>query len=462
MDSRSINFSKEFEEKEVDLGLYEIRIEGFYVYGFLRRILRALYADNGTANYMQTPVVSRKMKYNRWKFIVVSFFQLLFFKISRRKTDTFIYSFFRTDKLGENYIDKFTDPYIDNSFIKESYIIFEKSKDFNHNTPRAHSSNVIYTDYIEYSGIRYANKKKNVFKKNNSTLLNVLWGKIDLLMMGVPYDKEALIIRMLRDMYMTSYYKKVLVNHSVKRMFAPCRSAILNAMYACKELAIPVYEIQHGGAAAGISYSGAQNYYFTPDYFYSYGDLDNKEMWSIAPNRIFNIGWALPRYIDKIPPIDYGKKSVLVITNPVRTDRILDVIKELALLNPETSFYIRLHPIEKLSKFSADIIENTNNISIQDNTINISVVLRSFDYVVGETSTVLLEALSLGKKVGRLHYEGLKPEYMKDDEKDYEWMITDNISFVSFINDLSLIKYPHGLYSDFNQQLFEDTLLNNR
>lgn len=98
------------------------------------------------------------------------------------------------------------------------------------------------------------------------------------------------------------------------------------------------------------------------------------------------------------------------------------------------------------------------NIHIDDNTQNILVTLNQFKHIIGENSIVLYEALSYGKKVGRLYMNGLAPKNLDKEDSAYFWRIEDADSFKEFIDASPEAKKQRKIYSKFDRNLFEDLI----
>jgi hypothetical protein len=72
----------------------------------------------------------------------------------------------------------------------------------------------------------------------------------------------------------------------------------------------------------------------------------------------------------------------------------------------DVDFHIRPHPNEFISEQLLIRINSMNNMTLLDNKIESTVVLNSYKKLVGVSSSVLFEALSLNIKVGVFNMEG--------------------------------------------------------
>ena len=219
---------------------------------------------------------------------------------------------------------------------------------------------------------------------------------------------------------------------------------------------VKIFELQHGVTyGESVLYSGFRDSTMIPDAFLSFGNNKPSDVYGMEENKIENIGWALQNYIESIyPSKQKTNKNVLVISDPEITDIIFRVVIQLATDNPDVVFEIRPHPHEIIPEDCLMSISDLVNVKIQDNKINITEVLMSYDMVIGENSTVLYEALANQKKVGRLFYEGLNPKYLEDSDRECFWEIHNQHDFEQFLKDDVSNKASKCIYSPFNKELF--------
>lgn len=458
MDKRSELLSV-FSRREQDLDLFDLTIDGYFVYGFLCRELRKRFIDVNSTTADKDTIVQPKKK--TCKYVIVSFLQLMALRLFKKHIDTFIYSFYRVDRVGSLFLDKFSDPLVEFSSIKESYVIFEKSNNYVHKTPRAHNSKVVYTDYIEQKAIKYAKRNISSFVAKHRVDFELLWEKLDALMGDLSYSKEWVASRILRDISMMSFYRRFFSLHRIKRFIAPCRAVFLPHMYVCKELNIPVFELQHGVnySMDSITCLGYGNKHFIPDYFLSYGEIQHAERYGIEPDRIVNIGWAFYDYIKGYLSSDsFNQNHVLVITNNLSINPLFRFIEILASNSPSIVFGVRLHPLARMTEFAQQVVQKNENIVLRDNSINIALELNKYQMVIGDNSTVLVEALNYGKKVGKISFESIVPVYSSEVERNAVWEISGVSSFRDFVNSHHKKGMSYKLYSPFNLVLFEQTI----
>ena len=77
-----------------------------------------------------------------------------------------------------------------------------------------------------------------------------------------------------------------------------------------------------------------------------------------------------------------------------------------------------------------------------------------FTNIIGENSTVLYEALSMGKKVAKLEMKGLIPLYLKKEDQKLFHIIKDNDDFIEFMNSPIPSKPNINIYSKYKEDVF--------
>ena len=135
--------------KEIRSGCYNHTINGIAIYNYVQRFLRKQKCrEYGFIAKNKAGRIDNKI---RTITLIRSSYQLFSLLLLKKDIRNFIYAFPRVDEVYGIYLDKFTDPVIDNSIIKDQgYVIFEKGKNYTHLTPREHSDKVIYCDAIEF------------------------------------------------------------------------------------------------------------------------------------------------------------------------------------------------------------------------------------------------------------------------------------------------------------------------
>ena len=431
--------------------LYDIRIDSIPVYYYIRRYTRKeILKRHGFNENIQAPSVSRK-EYR--KTIVKSIIQIVKLLLCHRKYDNFIYSFYRTDKVNNLYLDKFTDPLIDYSSIGDSYVIFEVGRAGRHLQPRAHQDKVVFADAIYWLGNKLWKYKKGGYAKNNHKEISKLYDVLVNTFPEVSYDKDAIIRILTKNSLYLKFYHYILKKIHAKRLIAPSRADFEHIVPAAKRLSMKVFELQHGITyGETLTYSGFFDHLFSPDYFLSFGKIESAKCYGITEDKVIEIGWAFDKYIQKQDSNGDNLRTVLVISSPDISETMVVITSFLATKNPDVKFIFRPHPNEQLDKEQLNLLTSYPNIKINNNTENIITTLLQFTNVMGENSTVLYEAQSLGKKVGRLKIDGLTPRYLTEEDRKCFYEITNNETFIEFINAPKDLKPSKKLYTDFKPE----------
>ncbi len=441
--------------KELLNGCYDSKIHGVSIYSVLRVKIRTILYRNAGFYAMEG-----QMGYNRKNAlysIIKSIMPICKVFLLHKKYSTVFCAFPRLDKVGGIYLDKFTDPLIDMSGMKEDYIIFEHGRGGTHLRPRIHNNRVVYTDlFYAFSCIYVYLFKKRILKRYNGefsdfkkSVLNAFGSILD----EFPVE-EYFLVRLTYSKILQFCLKRI----SAKKVIGPNRNFLLPLFLAARRLGIKTYEYQHGIVyGKDFLYSGYQDPMVVPDIFFTYGNSSSKEDFGITESRIVNIGWALQSYITNVGVKKYNCRDVLVVSDPGITDAIVHTVLRLSEVLPDSNFYIRPHPHEVVSDYHLNLISKSANIFIQDRNVNITEVLYGFNYVLGENTTCLYEALAICKRVGKLFFKGLNPMYREPQDRNFFWEIYNETDFLKFINDKEE-KPKMSYYSPFDADIFLESI----
>ena len=448
-------------KREIEGGCYDVKIDGISLYQFVKRGIRVwiLHCHGYEIGYNVPKVVS---KWGRRKNIFLSLIQILWLIIRRKKYDNLVYAFPRTEKVKGFFVEKFTDPIIDFSDVGKSFIIFEPTFQGEHRRPRAHDDKIIYTDAINWLAHVIATYKL----KKNDALISGKWEELKTKVEGVfpetdlsKTNYKQLIVECL---YIVKIYQYIFKRLNVKNFIAPSRPSHLLLLPAAKRAGVKTFELQHGVCydIKHKTYGGYMDPMFTPDKFLSFGVINKAIYYGISDQDVVNIGWAFNNYLEQIITKGVEKerkeKEVLVVSDGVLKEiqeKILDAIFSFADKNRDIYFTYRPHPEETLSSNQIERIKSRQNVSLDDNTENLLVVLGSFENVIGGNSSGMYDALDMKKKVAKLSLNGLVPKYSTPGDEKYFYEIYDDESFVRFINSPKGEKPYKEHFSPFNSEL---------
>ncbi len=444
---------KQLCKREEEAGCYDYKIDGISLYNLIRFKARNTYLQANGYNFVEK--YSGGSLYQTVKSILISGFQLLKIRVMKKQYDSLFYPFLRLDNVDGLYLDKFTDPIIDCCGL-DNFIIFERGRRGLHLKPRVHQNCVVYTNWIDIKAELTTKFTRRQFEKKHRDVLNMLFKSLDYVLEGKAYDRVFLLNRLIYNMSIQKSYTKLFHMMGIKKVFAPSRVNIVCQINAARKNSIKVFEFQHGITYGETAlYSGYRDPEYTPDGFLAFGDTPPRNVYGIDESKIYNIGWAFQDYLDKIVTDDnVAEKDVLVISGPCLTEKILDATIRLATLFPTIQFVVRPHPAEVVTDAHRELASKYANISWQDPKVNVAVAMKQYSHLIGENSTVLYEALTYGKKVARICFDGFAPRYLTPEDEECFWKISDKASFEAFINGKVKDKKSMKIYTKFDKELF--------
>jgi len=358
------------------------------------------------------------------------------------------------------YFDKFIDPVVEYSLLRDSNYVIYDSPNYVGDYPRIHKEHVI------------SNERRSllsqVFKNVSLVLTPIIYRKKILSLynhVNKTFNLDRKYIKIFGralSLYIADYYYCLLWFRLLRpqRVFVVFRMGYLPQIAVCKRLSIPVAEFQHGITLDNtISYTGNYDSRIDVDYFLTFGSYWDALNFGMTPDRTICIGWAyrlMTRPYDK----EIHGNEILVISSPEISDAILDAITQISQWNDSIKFHIRLHPCESYNNMQELNLSRIPHAEVVDNKIDSAAVLPTYRFVIGENSSVLYEALSYGCKVGLLDMCGLRPPVEKPGIRESFFVINDEKSFVDFLsgNDETQIRKKE-FYSDFNKDIFEQFLM---
>lgn len=455
---------KEIVEDEKNKGFYEPTFCRIPLYYIIRNDLR-----KRRISLILKQKEPRSLKDFKLSTFLISFIdsakQFLSLVLKPGKVDNVILCFPRIEKVDDFYVDKFVDPLLMFSNLNNSTICFQRGIKGHHPTPRLYPEKLIKTEFVDVCsqvlGILFTplvflfNIKKLMlfYRKTNSYFFLSFLGLLKITFKLSEFLFKASILKNLFERLRAKRFLGVAINHH------------LPYIISAKKNNMTVYELQHGVTfGETILYSGFYNPNVHPDFFLAFGDLSLRSVYGVPINRIIITGWAFNKLLEqKIRCKKFGNNIFLVISGPEVTSKILEASLYLAKHYPEFEFHVRLHPMEIMTNHQHNIIEQTKNLKLQDNKINSNVTLLSYRTILGENSTVLYEALSIGKKVGFLKLNGLNPIPLPGIKIDPSSVIRNLNDFAIFIQNENLTNQNNttSIYSEFNPDSINRILENN-
>lgn len=367
---------------------------------------------------------------------------------------------FAFNKLVSNdgvYLDKFIDPVVEESFLKNENYVLTDPRNYTGNYPRLHKDCTISNEGRTVS--------RQILQRIMRVLVPMLYGTKIKSFFNLVKEEFILPDNMLYSYYRSCssfiaeyfYYKFWIRLLNPQRVLLVYRESYFGLIAACKRYHIPVAEFQHGITLDNtVSFTGEYDSRIDPDYFLTFGNYWKGRHFGMVEERTFCIGWAYGKYMAAIAKTEQNNEdAILVISSPEISDYILDAVELLHKWNPSVKFHIRLHPCETYNEMQAERLSKIPQAEVVDNSNDSAKVLPQYNYVIGENSSVLYEALSLGCKVGLLNICGLRPPIDKIGIASSFSIIDNADDFIRFVNQNIYNTTRESFYSEFDNCKFE-------
>lgn len=439
-------------EKQISDNLSSIYVDDMPLWRIVRTSFRERYLGLIDRNIAPTINVFQLMN-NTLK----SFWGLTKMWISKKKYANVFLPHPRLYLVGKSYLERMSDPLIDYSKIGDNYIILERHQNGIHRTPRYHKEKVIYLDLIDVIATLLSKLTHFKYKRKYKEQIDILYGYLDKQFHLSDESYKIMFYNLMTSKLILSHLTKPLLKRiEPKRIFLATRDTYNYVISYAKNNGITTIELQHGVTVGETTlYSGQYDPKIDPDYFFTFGKANIGNHFSVPLDRIKNIGFAYKNYLSELGLPLYSDNTILVISELTITENLLKIIFSLADIYKDYIFHIRCHPQEKLTEDQLSSISKFKNVSVADNTIESFCAITQYTTVIGENSTVMYEAMSLHKKVGRLNYGGLHiiesefihGGYKINSEEDFKRFMEEPYSDKNDSKDV---------YSDFNEKVFSE------
>lgn len=381
-----------------------------------------------------------------------------FWKYVGKKDINVFLPFNRLTNVRGEFLDKFVDPVISQTEIENGNFFILDPPNYVGDYKRIHKDHTVTNEgrtvlcqvfkywFKLWTPIRYGKRIRNLYDKCKEEF------RLDDACLKFYKDKVST--------FLSSYYYYLLWFRILKpkRVFVVFREAYFPQIAVCKRLGIPVAEFQHGITVGDSkSFTGEYDSRIDPDYFLIFGEFWKGPQYGMPLDKMFCTGWAYKDFLAKRlgDHIEKVEGRVLVISSPPITDSIIAALTELSKADANYGFDIRLHPCEKFSPAQQNKLNQIKNAQIVDNTIESAIALLSYKYVVGENSSVIYEALSVGCKVGMLNLGGLRPPVDRPGINDNFYVINNCNDFEKFLQEEPNQSTARAeFYSDFDSEAF--------
>lgn len=443
-------------EKEKQLRLYDETIVGVPVWRLVRHHTRLHFLDAKVGLKFGSSAVKEgnarlQLFSGFWKYV------------GKKDLNAF-FPFSRLARIQGEYLDKFVDPIISLSDIRGGNYFVLDPPNYVGDYKRLHKEHTITNEgrtivsqVLKYwfkvvTPLFYGKRIKSVFNKCKDDFL------LEDSYLSFFYERVST--------FLSTYYYYLLWFRILKprRVFVVFREAYFPQIAVCKRLGIPVAEFQHGITIGDTkSFTGDYDIRIDPDYFLIFGEFWKGPQFGIPIERMFCTGWAYKDLISQKlgQAVEKHDNRVLVISSPPITDNIITSLEELSKVREDIAFDLRLHPSEKFSPVQQERLGKIRNAQVVDNKIESAIALLSYKYVVGENSSVIYEALSVGCKVGMLNFGGLRPPVDRPGIKDNFFVINNGEDFERFLTeDSNQSTSKAEFYSEFDSKRFIEFIEN--
>ncbi|MFL0142998.1 hypothetical protein, partial [Tenacibaculum maritimum] len=453
-------FMREIYTKEKKLDLYKFKVLNTSVWRLVRFPVRVnkINKETGFTNRTTKVRISfREVLFN----YVTSFFQFIGIILRRKKYKYLVLAFPRLSQQDEGYFDKFTDPLIAQSNLKSNTLVLQRNLSGKQFSPRYNEdADYKISDFIDYTskliGVLIApviyiiyGKKIHKLVKNASTYFSLS-------------KKIKSIISYKIGEFLIHYFFSSLILKAIgaRQIFVVDRIVFLPFIRAAKVKNIEVLELQHGIThSETVLYTGDYQPEIDPDIFLNFGVKWIGEQFSIPIKKQVNIGWAYNSWLLVKADIEVNQKTVLMVSSPAITDKILKTTLELAEQYSTYSFSIRLHPQEALSSAQQKQLHSRKNIVLDNKNIDSLISVLKHEVIIGENSSVVYEAFSLGKKVGKIMFNEIDSRNDLDAELGgftYLYKVEDFSFLVTNTSKKNISS--SGIYDTFDKKKFNKLL----
>ena len=410
------NLLNNFLDFERENNLFNWQVNGIPVWELIRlRVFNKI--DPAYTDSIKTTDRKFKKIVVGCKFFILNFFYRNPFKI-KKQVDTIVINHPRR-KFNYNagcYEDIYTDTFLNELASKTNYIVLENYFQLNHFLP-ASTKKMFYLDKINFLIPFIKLYRKTKLKPIELSRIKEVEDKLKK-KFNVEFDLEKLIIKEISVYHYVYESLSILFSRLQPKRLIVVVSYIGINQIAClvaKKFNVKVYELQHGTVGKyhiGYNYPREVNVKFFPESFISWGLF-----WTEKARMPFHCNIILAGF----PYINMQKN--LLDKNKKRRNQVLvisQMTSDVAYLALELStlFSLRVlfkpHPreyseIESKYKF----LRGIENIEILDNPkINIYDYYNTSEYVIGSSSTALIEAASFGAKIIVMKFPGW--EYFDD------------------------------------------------
>jgi hypothetical protein len=413
--------TKTFWELEEELDLFNIKIDGVYIwerirFGLHKQIQEELGLYGQAHTVWKDTLPSRITRLLR--FISFSIFKSPVF--SSPKEVVFLGSGRRRLLEDNKWWDIFSDFIID--FLEEEYLLLEFPHLGKHLRP-AKTSNLKYLDYVALVAnlrvklgldkVTFLSEELDTLRKVGERFSQEFELEIDL----VEIIKE----RLLRRKSYLPVYRRLLERLSPSIVFLVCSYGKEDLVEACRDLDITTVEFQHGTIDKyHMGYSYPQKNVTKrdfPDYFLAFGDFwKNIEVIPLEDERIISVGYPfLEQELKKYSGIKRKNQILFISQGTIGENLSRFAIKLAEVVDDSVKIVYKLHPGE-YERWRDDYpwllrAQKRGLISVGEEGSDLYKLMAESKSQVGVYSTAIYEGLCFDLKTYLVPFSGI--EYMQ-------------------------------------------------
>lgn len=197
--------------------------------------------------------------------------------------------------------------------------------------------------------------------------------------------------------------KRVLLRAQPQAVVVVNRWINSGVLAACVDLAIPAFELQHGAVGEeGFKYYTPYSHTLDPSGFLTFGEHWNSSNWGLDKKRVHNIG-AANIWSQREKLSGTGKpESILLVSQPNLANALNFKFDEICRHFPDEHFLLQLHPQDRENWKARYSFAALPNVDLAPWERPLYSLFKDCKAVIGQDSTVLLEASFFNLKVGLL------------------------------------------------------------
>lgn len=335
------------------------------------------------------------------------------------QVDTLILNHPRRKFNGQVYEEIYIDDLL--KHLDEDYLVLERYNNLDHYKP-TNTKNLYYLDYIEFPSriIAYTPFTRGMPKTDRDKIKEIdrlLCQKFDVTSTNIIRESAMMFSRY------NYLYKKIDV---LLNLLAPRKIIILVSYQLINQIitkiakgkGIPVIEFQHGVVG---EYHIAYNYEIRkdeletfPDYFFSWGKYwtENSKL-PIPKKNVIDVGF---QYLGRSTKNEIVREDKTILVLSQKRKDIAKMARDLAKNLPNHLILFKAHPSEyHVAKEEYHFLSDMTNLRIiNDDSERLYNLFKKSNYVIGVSSTALIEAIVfcpniiIAKYYGWEYYENLE------------------------------------------------------